>query len=73
VIKVVRELDRYHWFGPYPSPQRFVAPGPAEPPPLALPQPPLALAAPDSEEAADGATSDPRCDPAPSGGTGVAE
>ena len=54
VIKVVRELDRYHGFGAYPNPERFVAPRPAEPPPLALPQPPAALAPPDGEEAADG-------------------
>ena len=56
VIKVVRELDRYHGFGAYPSPKRFVAPRPAEPPPLALPQPPAALAQPEAEEAADGET-----------------
>jgi hypothetical protein len=55
VIKIVRELDRYRGFGAYPSPERFVAPLPAEPPPLALPQPPAALAPPEIEEAGDGA------------------
>ncbi len=46
VIKVVRELDRYHGFGPRLAPR--VLP---EPPPLALPEPPAALAAPAIEEA----------------------
>ena len=31
VIKVVRELDRYHGFGPYPNPQRLAAPAPTRP------------------------------------------
>jgi hypothetical protein len=58
VIKVARELDRYHGFGHYPSSQRLAAPVPAEPTPLALPQPPPALAAPEAETI-DGAGSDP--------------
>jgi hypothetical protein len=49
VIKVVRELDRYHGFGPCPGALSFAAPRSAEPPPLALPQPPAALAAPEAE------------------------
>ena len=59
VIKVVRELDRYHGFGPYAGSPRLAAPGPIEPPPLALPEPQVALAAPEGEEAADGETSEP--------------
>jgi hypothetical protein len=56
VVKVARELDRYHGFGPYLSSQRLPSPGPVEPPPLALPQPPAALAPPKAEPAtADGA------------------
>ena len=39
VIKVVRELDRYHGFGAIPSPQSFPEP---PPPPLALLEPPAA-------------------------------
>ena len=39
VVKVVRELDRYHGFGPHSHTSRFAAPTPAEPPPLALPEP----------------------------------
>ena len=40
VIKVARELDRYHGFAPHPNAPRFVLPAPAEtPPPLALPGP----------------------------------
>ena len=34
VIKVVRELDRYHGFGPYPGAQRLPAPVPADLSPL---------------------------------------
>jgi hypothetical protein len=60
VIKVARELDRYHGFGPYPGPQRLAAPAPAAPPPLALPEPALALAPPEAEEAAEGEESEPR-------------
>ena len=55
VIRIVRELDRYHGFGPYPAPRRFAAPAA---PPLALPEPPPALAAPEGEEAR-GAESEP--------------
>jgi hypothetical protein len=40
VIKVARELDRYHGFAPHPNAPRFAPPAPAEtPPPLALPGP----------------------------------
>ena len=65
VIKVARELDRYHGFGPYPSAQRLAAPPPAAPaplalPPLALPEPPAALAPPEAESAAAGAKSELR-------------
>jgi hypothetical protein len=56
VVKVVRELDRYHGFGSYPNEQRIVAPRPAEPP-LALPGPPAGLPAPESEPAMTGAQS----------------
>jgi hypothetical protein len=56
VLKVVRELDRYHGFGPYPGPQRLPA---AAPPPLALPEPAPALPAPEAEEPRDGAESEP--------------
>jgi hypothetical protein len=49
VIKVARELDRYHGFGPDRSAQRHAESVPAaSPPPLALPQP----AAMDWEEGA---------------------
>ena len=66
VIKVVRELDRYHGFGPYSLSQRLPSPGPIKPPPLALPDPRTALAPPEAEEATmDGAANEPR-DPAPS-------
>jgi hypothetical protein len=41
VIKVVRELDRYHGFGPISIPQSF-AEAPVTPPPLALLEPPAA-------------------------------
>jgi hypothetical protein len=58
VIKVVRELDRYHGFGPSSIAQSFGG-APVEPPPLALPEPPAALPAPETE-AADGAASEPR-------------
>jgi hypothetical protein len=59
VIKVVRELDRYHGFGPYPNAQRLATPGSAPPPPLALPEPPPALAAPEAEPTLDDAASEP--------------
>jgi hypothetical protein len=62
VIKVVRELDRYHGFGPDAPFHGLAAPAPAEfppPPPLALPQPPAALAPPDGEETAEGEESEP--------------
>ena len=64
VIKVARELDRYHGFGPYPSAQSLASPAPAAPPPLALPplalpEPPAALSAPKAEAMADGANSEP--------------
>jgi hypothetical protein len=63
VIKVVRELDRYHGFGSYPNAKRRAS---APPPPLALPEPPAALAPPEAKEAtSDGAANEP-CDPAPS-------
>jgi hypothetical protein len=40
VIKVVRELDRYHGFAPHPNAPRFAPSLPAAPPPrLALPEP----------------------------------
>ena len=56
VVKIVRELDRYHGFGPYSNAQRLAGPGPAEPP-LALPAPPARLLAPESEPAMTGAPS----------------
>jgi hypothetical protein len=59
VLKIVRELDRYHGFGPYAGSQRFAAPESPEPPPLALLEPPAALAP------LDEAASEPR-DPTPS-------
>lgn len=66
VIKVARELDRYHGFGSYSGSQRLAAPDPVAPPPLALPEPPGALAPPKAEEAAtDEAASEPLRDPAP--------
>ena len=58
VVKIVRELDRYHGFEPYASSQRFATPASAEPPPLALPEPPAALAPPEAETI-DGAGSEP--------------
>lgn len=63
VIRVVRELDRYHGFGPYPSAQRLAAPAPAAPPPLALPEPVAALPAPAGEEAPNGTESERAGDP----------
>ena len=68
VIKVARELDRYHGFGPSSIPQSFAAPAPVAPPPLALPEPPAALAPPEAEPATDGAAGEPR-DPALSAAT----
>jgi hypothetical protein len=49
VIKVVRELDRYHGFGPISIPQNF-AEAPVTPPPLALLEPPAAEPAMDWDE-----------------------
>ena len=49
VIKVARELDRYHGFGPFSSPQSF-AEAPVTPPPLALLEPPGAEPAMDWNE-----------------------
>ena len=49
VIKVVRELDRYHGFGAIPIPQSF-AEAPVTPPPLALLEPPAAEPAMDWDE-----------------------
>ena len=63
VIKVVRELDRYHGFGPYPSAPRFAAPAP--PPPFALPEPVPALAPPEAEPMLDDAARESRSDPTP--------
>jgi hypothetical protein len=60
VVKIVRELDRYHGFGPYSNSERLAAPGPVEPPPLALPEPPPALPAPEADGAPDGAAGEPR-------------
>jgi hypothetical protein len=65
VLKIVRELDRYHGFGPYAGSQRFAAPESPEPPPLALLEPPAALAPPEAEPTLDEAASEPR-DPTPS-------
>jgi hypothetical protein len=62
VVKIVRELDRYHGFGPYASSQRPAARESAEPAPLALLEPPAALVAPEAETI-DGAGSEPRGDP----------
>jgi hypothetical protein len=58
VIKVARELDRYHGFGSIP--QSFAAPGPVAPPPLALPEPPAMLPAPAVEDVRDWAANEPR-------------
>jgi hypothetical protein len=49
VIKVVRELDRYHGFGPISIPQRL-SEAPLTPPPLALLEPPAAEPAMDWDE-----------------------
>ncbi len=60
VIKVVRELDRYHGFGPVPTPQSL-AEAPA-PPPLALLEAPAgepAMGWTESEPCDDGAPRDP--------------
>ena len=57
VIKVVRELDRYHGFGAIPSPRSFPE-APVTPPPLALLEPPAAepaLVWNESEPREDGA------------------
>jgi hypothetical protein len=57
VIKVVRELDRYHGFGPLSMPQSFPE-APVTPPPLALLEPPAGEPAMDwdkSEPCGDGA------------------
>ena len=60
VIRVVRELDRYHGFVPHPNAPRFATSLPAAPPPpLALPEPPAAEPAMDWDE------SEPRDDGAP--------
>jgi hypothetical protein len=48
VIKVVRELDRYHGFGQHLGSPRLLARAPVEPPSLALPEPPPALAPPEA-------------------------
>ncbi len=50
VIKVVRELDRYHGFAPSSFPRSLAAPAPVALPPLALP--PLALPEPSAAESA---------------------
>src|SRR6185312_3600198 len=74
VVRIVRELDRYHGFGPDARFHGFAAPAPAEPPPLALPEPPAALAPPKAEEAAkEGETSEAGGDVAPSERDSVAE
>ena len=53
VIKVVRELDRYHGFAPHPNAPRFATSLPAAPPPLlALPEPRAAEPAMDWDESA---------------------
>ena len=49
VIKVVRELERYHGFGSVSIPQSFAEP-PVPPPPLALLEPPAAEPAMDWDE-----------------------
>ncbi len=71
VIKVVRELDRYHGFGPSSIPQSFAALAPVAPPPLALPEPPAALAAPEAEPT-DGAPIESGGDPTPSDNNSIA-
>jgi hypothetical protein len=63
VIKVARELDRYHGFAPHPNAPRFVLPAPAEtPPPLALPGPRAANPPMDWDESAAGDDRAPRDD-----------
>jgi hypothetical protein len=63
VIKVARELDRYHGFAPHPNAPRFVLPAPAEtPPPLALPGPRAANPPLDWDESAAGDDRAPRDD-----------
>jgi hypothetical protein len=60
VIKVVRELDRYHGFAPDRSAPNYAPSFPAAPLPLlALPEPPEPLAPPKAGSAADGAKSEP--------------
>jgi len=64
VIKVARELDRYHGFGAMSGPRSFALAEPAASaplalPPLALPEPPAALAPLKAESAADGAKTEP--------------
>jgi hypothetical protein len=72
VVKVVRELDRYHGFGPYSNSQRFTLPAPVEPPPaLALPEPPAALAPPEAEEATTGGAANEPSDSMPSENSAV--
>lgn len=60
VIKVARELDRYHGFAQHRSAPSYAAPRSAEPPPLALPEPSAALAAPEAAPATDEVASEPR-------------
>jgi hypothetical protein len=65
VIKVARELDRYHGFVPHRNAQSYATSLPAAPPrPLALPEP--------SKPAMDWAESDPRDDGAPRNGVPAA-
>jgi hypothetical protein len=56
VIKIVRELDRYHGLGPPSNAPRLSAPAPAEPL-LALPEPQSMLPAPESRPAMTEASS----------------
>jgi hypothetical protein len=58
VLKVVRELDRYHGFGPSSIAQSFGG-APIAPPPLALPAAPAALPAPEVEPALHDDASEP--------------
>jgi hypothetical protein len=68
VIKVVRELDRYHGFAPHPNAPRFATALPTpSPPPLALPEPLAAEPAMDWDESAG------RDDCAPRDGVSVGE
>jgi hypothetical protein len=61
VIKVVRELDRYHGFAPDRSAPRYPPSLPAAPPPpLALPEPPAAEPAMDWDESEAGDDGAPR-------------